>query len=284
MRDSRTLRTIKRHPFKVAVAAVAATLLPIAAVTAAPATAAVTSRPKPTIVLVHGAWADASGWSGEVRRLQHDGYTVNVAPNPLRGIDADSAYLKAFLTTVAGPIILVGHSYGGAVLSAAATGNTSVKALVYINAFAPDTGESLGQLDGADSFLAPAPTDPTSVLNLVPYPDAPAGAVDTYIKPNLFITKFANGVPRDEAAVLAAEQSPTSTLAFSPFPGTPAWRTIPSYYLLGTRDNAITPEAQLFMATRIHAHIVKIDAGHLSLISNPGPVTDLIEHAATEHR
>jgi pimeloyl-ACP methyl ester carboxylesterase len=282
MRFTRTVRAAKRHPIRLIALAVVATLIPIAAMSAGPATAAGYPKPKPTIVLVHGAWADGSSWSGEISRLQHDGYTVDATPNLLRGLTFDTAYLKDILSTISGPIILVGHSYGGAVITNAATGNPNVKALVFVDAFAPDAGESISQLAGADSLFAPSLTDPTSVFKLVPYPGAPAGAVDTYILPNIFINQFANGIPRAQAKVLEASQRGTSTETFEPS-GTPAWKTLPNYYLLGKRDNAITPPAQLFMAQRMHAQIVKINAGHLGLISNPGPVTDLIERAARAH-
>jgi pimeloyl-ACP methyl ester carboxylesterase len=282
MRFALTRRVFTSHPIRLVAVTIAATFIPVLAMPPGAATAGGYHGPKPTIVLVHGAWADSSSWSGEIARLQHDGYPVDAAPNPLRGLSFDAAYLKDFLSTVSGPIILVGHSYGGAVMSSAATGNTNVKALVYVDGYAPNTGETVGELSGADSIFAPAATDPTSVFRLVPYPGAPAGAVDTYVLRNLFITKFANGVPRKQAAVLAASQSPASTETFGPFPGTPAWKTIPSYYVLGLLDNAITPDAQEFMATRAHAQITRIKAGHLGLITQPGAVTNVIERAAQQ--
>jgi pimeloyl-ACP methyl ester carboxylesterase len=280
---------LKSRRIQLAAVAVSAALIPVFAVsagtaTADPAAAAATvahHQPKPTIVLVHGAWADASSWSGEVRRLQHDGYTVTSAPDPLRGLDDDAAYLKDFLSTVPGPIILVGHSYGGAVITNAATGNPNVRALVYVDAFVPDQNESITTLIGADSFITPALTDPTLVFNLVPYPGAPAGQVDTYIKPDIFVAEFANGVPRAQASVLAASQSPASTLVFQPT-GVPAWQTIPSYDLIGLRDNAITPASQRMMAARAHARTFTFNAGHLGLISDPGAVTRVIETAARD--
>lgn len=171
---------------------------------------------KPTIVLVHGAWADGSSWNGVTYRLQADGYSVDVPPNPLRGLAADAAHLASFLNTVTGPIILVGHSYGGAVITNAAVGNANVKALVYIDAFVPDQGESLLQLAStppppgqANSCLG---GDPATVFNFVPYPGAPQGDVDLYIKPALFPACFVNDLPTSQAAVLAAAQRP---IAFS---------------------------------------------------------------------
>src|SRR5213594_1915518 len=148
------------------------------------------SGPKPSVVLVHGAWADGSSWSGVVARLQGQGYTVYVPPNPLRGLASDSAYLASFLQSITGPIILVGHSYGGAVITNAATGNSNVKALVYVDAFAPDEGESLASLSSAPPPPGQSPSclsgDPTTVFNFVPL----TGDVDLYVKPNLFPSCF----------------------------------------------------------------------------------------------
>src|SRR5262249_41688093 len=145
----------------------------------------VNAAPKPTIVLVHGAWADSSSWSGEIARLQHDGYPVVAAPNPLRGLATDSANLADFLSRITGPIVLVGHSYGGAVITDAATGNTNVKALVYDDAYLPATGDSIAALSGAASALAPAGQgNPGAVFSLYPYDGAAAGTYDTYLLPN----------------------------------------------------------------------------------------------------
>ena len=152
-------------------------------------------RPKPTVVLVHGAWADSSSWSEVVRRLQSDGYTVEVPPNPLRGLVGDAAYLSAYLQTIVGPIVLVGHSYGGAVITNAASGNMNVKALVFVNAFIPDQGETVVQLASAQPGSALAVADPTTVFRLVPYPGSPPGDFDAYILPAVFVDAFANDLP-----------------------------------------------------------------------------------------
>jgi pimeloyl-ACP methyl ester carboxylesterase len=237
------------------------------------------SGPKPTIVLVHGAWADGSSWSRVVARLQRDGYTVDVPPNTLRGLPDDPAYLADFLGTISGPIILAGHSYGGAVITNAATGNAQVKALVYVDAFLPAEGETLGQLAAA----APGSCiggDPTQVFNVAPYPGAPAGAVDTYIKQALFPSCFANDLPPNQGAVLAATQRPFSTAALVEPSGPPAWASIPSWAVVGTIDRVIPPAGQLFMAERAHARITKVRASHLSMISHPDVVTGVIEAAA----
>ena len=163
---------------------------------------------KPSIVLVHGAWADGSSWSRVVHRLQDQGFTVYAPPNPLRGLASDSAYLASFLQSITGPIILVGHSYGGAVITNAATGNPNVKALVFVDAFVPDQGESLLQL-----VSMPPPSgqsgsclggDPTQVFNFVSFPGATAGDFDLYIKQSVFPSCFANDLSDGKAAVLVS--------------------------------------------------------------------------------
>ena len=233
--------------------------------------------PKPTIVLVHGAWADSSSWAGVVRRLQARGYTVDVPPNPLRSLQGDSDSLRAFLGTISGPVVLVGHSYGGAVITSAATGNTNVRALVYINGFAPDTGESVVQLASERPGSALG-GDPTQVFDFVPLP---GGDADLYIKQSLFPSAFANDLPPRTAAVLAATQRPlTGSAANTPLSGEPAWKTIPSWYLVGTADHVIPPDEQRFMAKRAHARTVEVRASHLSMLSRPEAVTKLILDAA----
>ncbi len=243
--------------------------------------------PKPVIVLVHGAWADASSWSGVIARLQRDGFTVYAPPNPLRGLSgfasSDPAYLHDFLThnaaLVGKPIILVGHSYGGAVITNAAVGDGHVKALVYVDAFIPDQGETLGGL------LASVPGsclggNPTDIFNLVPYPGSPPGDADTYIKPGLVPGCFASGLPASQAAVIAATQRPLAASTLTETSGTPAWKTIPSWAVIGTADKVIPPALLESMAKRARAHITKVNAGHLSLISKPGVVTQVIVNAA----
>jgi pimeloyl-ACP methyl ester carboxylesterase len=234
-------------------------------------------KAKPTVVLVHGAWADGSGWNKVAARLQRAGYPVRVPPNPLRSLSGDAATLASFLSTIPGPIVLVAHSYGGAVMTNAATGDPDVKALVYVDAFAPDQGETVFPLVGADSALAVP--DPSTVFDFVPYPGAPAGDVDLYLKQQTFLTSFANGVPKSQAMLLYAAQRPIAFSAGSQPSGVPAWKTIPSWYLLGTQDRIITPTAQEFMAERAGAHIVRVRAGHLSMISDPAAVTRLVVQA-----
>jgi len=232
---------------------------------------------KPTIVLVHGAWADASSWNGVVTRLQRDGYPVLAPPNPLRSLPGDAAYLAAFLATVPGPIVLVGHSYGGAVITNAATGNPNVQALVYVDAFAPAQGETILPLVGPDSALA---VDPATVFDLRPYPGGPVGDADVYLKPQVVADSFAQDLPPRATAVMAATQRPLAFSAGAEPSGVPAYDSIPSWWLLGLEDKVIPAAQQLFMAHRAHARITEIHASHVSLISRPDAVVQLVVAAA----
>jgi pimeloyl-ACP methyl ester carboxylesterase len=231
--------------------------------------------PKPTIVLVHGAWANSASWDGVIRRLQADGYTVDAPPNPLQGLAYDPAWLADFLHSISGPIVLVGHSYGGAVITNAATGDKQVKALVYVDAFAPAQGETLAQLLAAYPGSCAAPAN----LNVVPFPGAPAGVGDAYIKQAVFASCMANGLPASQAQVSEATQSPLATIALTQQSGVPAWKTIPSWAVVGTADHALPLALDLFMAHRAHAHITEVHAPHLSMISDPGTVTNVILQA-----
>jgi pimeloyl-ACP methyl ester carboxylesterase len=231
---------------------------------------------KPSIVLVHGAWGDSSSWAAVVTRLQADGYTVYAPPNPLEGLSYDATSIRDFLDTIPGPIILVGHSYGGAVITNAATGDKNVKALVYVDAFAPNKGQTIGQLVTAVPGTCVNPAN----LNLVPYPGAPKGAALAYIKQSAFASCMANGLPASEAEQLAAVQRPLTTAALAEPSGVPAWKTIPSWAIVGTADHAIPPAEQLAMAKTAHAHITEIKAPHLSMVSDPGAVTQVILEAA----
>jgi pimeloyl-ACP methyl ester carboxylesterase len=234
---------------------------------------------KPTVVLVHGAWANGSSWNGVVARLQRDGYTVDVPPNPLRGVASDSAYLASYLKTVTGPIILAGHSYGGMVITNAATGNPAVKALVYVDAFIPAQGETLLQLAGAKPGSSLA--DPTKAFNSVPF-TGPAGPdTDLYVKPSAYRQDFGADLSVQQDAILAATQEPLAASALQEPSGPPAWKTIRSFALIGTEDMVLPPAEQVFMAARAHAAVVKIKASHLGLISHPNAVAQLIERAAT---
>ncbi|MFE2581064.1 alpha/beta fold hydrolase [Streptomyces sp. NPDC059378] len=257
-------------------------------VTAAPATAAAaeTNRgAKPTIVLVHGAWADASSWNAVTARLQHAGYTVYAPPNPLRGVSQDARTLESFAASIPGPVVLVGHSYGGMVITNAAAKAGNVKALVYDNAYIPDEGETVFQINAALPGSC-VTAEPTTFLNLVPYPGGPSGDVDAYLKwaPNGtyegFRGCFANGVPAGQARLLAAGQRPFAVSAGSEPSGAPAWKSLPSWAVIGTTDHVIPPAEQRSMAQRAHAHVTEVPAGHLSLVTRPDVVTRVIVEAA----
>ena len=261
-----------------AIVAIAGLVIPFSQIASARAAeaAAAGHGPKPTIVLVHGAWASTGNWDGVIQRLQADGYTVYAPPNPLQSLPYDSAYLADFLHSISGPIVLVGHSYGGAVITNAATGDPQVKALVYVDAFAPAQGQTLAQLLAAYPGSCAVPAN----LNVVPFPGAPSGTGDAYIKQSVFPSCMANDMPAAEAHVLAATQRPIATIALTQKTGVPAWKTIPSWAVVGTADHAIPPTLQLAMANRAHAHITRVDASHLSMISQPGTVTNVILQAA----
>ncbi|GAA2989650.1 alpha/beta hydrolase [Streptomyces lactacystinicus] len=271
-------RALLRRRGLVLPALVAAALLAVPASSeaapgpAAPSTAGAAAAAKPTVVLVHGAFADSSGWDGVIARLERQGYPVLAVANPLRGLAGDAAYLSSVLDTVPGPVVLVGHSYGGAVITDAATGHANVKALVYIAAFAPDQGESALQITGA----YPGSRLPSSLV-VRAFPDGQ----DAYIDPAAFRQVFAADVPSGQARRMAAEQRPIALAALAGAAGTPAWRTIPSWFLVAGADQAIPPAAELAMAQRAHGHTVTLpDASHAVALSRPDTVADLVESAA----
>jgi pimeloyl-ACP methyl ester carboxylesterase len=228
---------------------------------------------KPVIVLEHGAWADSSSWNGVIQRLQLLGYTVDVPPNPLRSLPDDSTYLADFLKTISGPVILVGHSYGGAVITNAATGNSQVKALVYVDAFIPDQGQTLLQLATATPGSCVAASTAFTVVPLS------TGDADLYVKQSVFPGCLANGLPASQAAVLAATQRPLAASVLREPSGVPAWKQIRSWAVIGTADHAIPPAEQLAMAEHAGAHITRVDAPHLSMISDPSVVAAVILQA-----
>jgi pimeloyl-ACP methyl ester carboxylesterase len=236
-----------------------------------------THASKPAIVLVHGAWADASSWSRVITRLQSDGYTVYAPPDPLRGLASDSAYLGNFLKKISGPIVLVGHSYGGAVITNAAATEPDVKALVYVDGFIPDQGQTILQLISAEpgSHL----TADESTFKFVPFGPG-AGDVDLYVWPSVFPDAFANGLSPRLAAELAASQRPLAASALGEPSGPPAWATVRSWSVIGTQDHVIPPAEQVAMSTHAGARITEIEAPHLSMIADPGDVTHVILEAA----
>jgi pimeloyl-ACP methyl ester carboxylesterase len=233
---------------------------------------------KPTIVLVHGAWADSSSWNDVIKRLIAAGYPVTAFPTPLQTLSGDTAALRTYLNSVTGPVILVGHSYGGAVITDAATGDNQIKALVYIDAFAPDQGQLVYNLPGPNSAVAQP-----GVFQPVPGPAADGYLTpdtELYVQQSLFPQDLANDLPATTAAVLAATQRPVTLAALTEPSTAPAWKTIPSWYQVGTIDKVIPPDVQLSMARHANAHVTYARTGHLPMVSNPGAVTATIEQAA----
>jgi pimeloyl-ACP methyl ester carboxylesterase len=226
-----------------------------------------------TVVLVHGAFADASGWAGVIERLQDAGVWVTAPANPLRGVELDSAYIASLLTQIPGPVLAVGHSYGGMVISNAAAKAANVVGLVYVAGFAPDEGESLTdiEVDSRDSVLA------TSLLPLqYPTDQGTETAVELVIDPIYFHDAFAADLPINQTAVMAAFQRPAAAIAFSEPSGVPAWKTLPSWAVVPTGDKAAGTDVLHTMATRAGAEIVEVEGSHAIMISQPQAVTDLI--------
>ena len=232
---------------------------------------------KPTIVLVHGAFADGSSWAGVIQRLQQQGYTVVAPANPLRGVLADSAYLASLLGQIEGPVLLAGHSYGGAVISNAAASAPNVLGLVFVAAFAPDEGERLGEV---------TPSSKDSILNTAlvqyNYPAGPGGetAVEFGINPALLREAFAADLPEEQTALMAATQRPISAAAFSDASGPAAWKKLPSWAVVATGDKAAGADLVRSMAQRAGADIVEVEGSHVIMISQPQAVTDHILAAA----
>jgi pimeloyl-ACP methyl ester carboxylesterase len=232
--------------------------------------------PKPTVVLVHGAFADSSGWNLVSTALQAKGYPVLAFSNPLRGPQHDAEYLRQFLTTIAGPVVLVGHSYGGAVITNAATGNPNVKSLVYIAAYALAEGESVQ----AANALGGGHTDVIDHLVLRPFPGATDGNADAYIDPAYFPQLFAQDIPKVVAQNMAGSQRPGALASLVTPSGPAAWETIPSWYMVAKNDRIIPPEAERAMAERANATTVEVNSSHVPMISHPLKVVALILDAA----
>ncbi|MEV7074778.1 alpha/beta fold hydrolase [Streptomyces sp. NPDC091972] len=231
---------------------------------------------KPTVILEHGAFADGSSWNGVIAKLRADGYPVVAAANPLRGPASDAAALRTVLDHVEGPKVVVGHSYGGNVISEAATDDPEVKALVYVAAFLPAPGESALELTNK----YPGSTLP-GTLDPVTYQQADGStATDLYIRQDKFHHQFAADVPAEQAALMAAEQRPIAQAALEEKATTAAWKTIPSWDIITTEDLNIPPAVQRFMAERAHAHTTEVAASHSVAVSHPRLVADVIERAA----
>jgi len=232
---------------------------------------------KPTIVLVHGAFADSSSWNGIVKILEKDGYPVVAVANPLRGVKNDAGDVADILGSIKSPVVLVGHSYGGSVISEAAEGYANVKALVYVAAFAPDAGETAAQLAGKfpGSTLGPTLAPPVALSS---------GGKDLYIRQDKFHMQFAADLPEAEARLMAATQRPIQETALNEAQTEAAWKKIPSWFIYGDGDKNIPPEALAFMAARAHSRdtVVVKGASHVVMVSNPEPVAGLIEKAATK--
>ncbi|MGF7153369.1 alpha/beta fold hydrolase [Novosphingobium gossypii] len=230
---------------------------------------------KPTIVLVHGAFADSSSWNGVIAALQHDGYTVVAAPDTLRGVRSDADIVAGVVKAIAGPVVLVGHSYGGSVISEAAEAAANVTALVYVAAFAPDAGETALGLTGKFPGSTLGPT-------LAPPVPLAGGGNDLYIRQALFPAQFAADVPAAQARLMAAGQRPVKDAALSEASTAPAWKHVPSWFVYGDADRNIPPAAMQFMAQRAGARetLVVKGASHVVMVSHPVQVAGLIERAA----
>jgi pimeloyl-ACP methyl ester carboxylesterase len=230
----------------------------------------------PTVVLVHGAFADSSSWNGVIERLQAEGVQVTAAANPLRGISIDSAYVADVLEETPGPVVAVGHSYGGAVITNAAKQAKNVVGLVYVAAFATEEGERLADAtaDSRDSVL-------NSALVPLHYPAANGGepAVEFAIDTERFHDAFAADLPTEEAAVMAATQRPVAELAFSEPSGAPAWKDLPSWTVLATGDKAAGTDVIRSEAERAGAKVTEVEASHVVMVSQPQAVTDVILEA-----
>lgn len=250
-------------------------LLAMALGAAAFATDASAQAAKPTVVLVHGAFADASSWNGVIRILEKDGYPVVAVANPLRGVTSDGAYVGDVVTSLAGPVVLVGHSYGGSVITEAARDKSNVKALVYVAAFAPDAGETAAGLSGKfpGSTLGPAIAPPVKLAT---------GGNDLYIRQDKFHQQFAADVPKADAALMAATQRPITEAALNEKSGSPTWTSIPSWFVYGDKDLNIPPKALAFMAERAKSRKTEVVAGasHVVMVSHPDVVARQIERAA----
>jgi len=228
---------------------------------------------RPTVVLVHGAFADASSWNGVIERLQAHGVSVTAPANPLRGIAIDSAYTASFINQIACPVLAIGHSYGGAVISNAATSAKNVVGLVFVAAFAPDEGERLGEVASAskDSLLGAAQIP-------LRYPSGQGSdtATEFAIAPERLREVFAADLPAEQAALMAATQRPISELAFSEPNGAPAWKNLPPWAVVATGDKAAGADIVRSMAQRAKATITEVEGSHVIMISQPQAVTDVI--------
>ncbi|MDR6971581.1 alpha/beta hydrolase [Leifsonia shinshuensis] len=226
-----------------------------------------------TVVLVHGAFADAGSWAAVTQLLQAEGVHVLAPAVPLRGLLSDAAYLRHMLTQLDGTFLLVGHSYGGAVITNAATGVDAVKGLVFVSGFAPEEGQTLGEVEGTsrDSALAPA-----LVQRTYPTGDGDATAVELYVNEADFPRVFAGDLSPEQGAVLGSAQRPVAAAAFDEKNGAPAWKNLPSWAVVATGDKAAGSDVLLGMAKQAGAQLTTLEGSHLIMISQPRAVADVI--------
>ncbi|SOD74891.1 pimeloyl-ACP methyl ester carboxylesterase [Jatrophihabitans sp. GAS493] len=230
---------------------------------------------KPTIVLVHGAWADGSSWNAVASELQSQGFTVLTPPNLLRGA-SDADYISSFLAQrTSGPVVLVGHSYGGFVITNAAAGGGDVKALVFVDAFIPEVGEIVFQILGGSGSALDVP-DPTAVLDVVGYPGGPEGDAEAFLKPETVHNSFAQDLPEADRWLIVQSQRPITLSANTTPSATAAWKTLPSWAVVGTEDKVIPPATQRSMAERAGATITEVAGSHVSMVSHPQATIDAI--------
>jgi pimeloyl-ACP methyl ester carboxylesterase len=235
--------------------------------------------PQPTIVLVHGAWADGSSWNAVSTALQSQGFTVLTPPNLLRRVAIDAPYVASFLAQrTSGPVVLVGHSYGGFVITNAAGGG-DVRALVYVDAFVPDEGETVFQILGGSGSALDVP-DPTTVLDVVGYPDGPEGDAEAFLKADTVHNSFAQDLSEQDRLLIVASQRPITLSANTTPSGAAAWKTLPSWAVVGTEDRVIPPNTQRKMAERAGATITEVAGSHVSMVSHPQVTIDAILAAA----
>lgn len=226
-----------------------------------------------TVVLVHGAFADGSSWSGVIERLQAAGIPVRAIVNPLRGITADSAYVASVFSQIPGRILAVGHSYGGAIITNAATNAGNVAGLVYVAAFAPDEGETLQDIEaGSTDSVLNAAIRPSTY----PVGSGPETEIELSIDPASFHDAFAGDLPEKDAAILCAAQRPVAAAAFGEKNGPAAWKNLPSWAVVATGDKAAGADVVRSMAQRAKAHIAEVEGSHVIMISQPQAVTDTI--------
>jgi pimeloyl-ACP methyl ester carboxylesterase len=232
--------------------------------------------PRPTIVLVHGAWADASSWNAVAGDLRRQGFDVLAPPNLLRGVGTDAPYIASFLAQrTSGPVVLVGHSYGGFVITNAATGGGDVRALVYVDAFVPDEGETVVQILGGSGSALDVP-DPTTVLDVVGYPGAPEGDAEAFLTSDTVHNSFAQDLPEADRWLIVAGQRPATLSANVTPSGDPAWKTLPSWAVVGTEDRVIPAATKRHMAERAGATVTEVNASHVSMVSHPQVTVDAI--------